>query len=58
MGKSCILGTINGVHKITLIHGKNVEKVFCDLAKRSKKGQGQNNWSCAQLHHPSQLLKP
>ena len=30
---------------------------FCNLAKRLKKCQGQNNRSCAQLHHPSYLLK-
>ena len=31
---------------------------FRDLEKRSRKGQGQNNGSGVQLHHPSQLLKP
>ena len=43
-----------GVHKVTPVHGTS----FCDLAKGSGKGQGQNNGSCVQLHHPSQLLKP
>ena len=32
--------------------------VFCDLSKRSRKCHGQNNRSCAQLHHHSELLKP
>ena len=33
----------------------NVQKIlsFCDLAKKPRKGQGQNNRSCAKLHHPS-----
>ena len=31
---------------------------FCDLTKRSRKCQGQNNRSCAQLHHLRELLKP
>ena len=41
-----------GVHNVTHFHGKMWENsVFCDLAKRSRKGQDQNNRSCAQLHH-------
>ena len=42
-----------GVHKVTPVHCTLWEKVLCDLAKRSRKGQGRNNRSCSQLNHPS-----
>ena len=49
-----------GVHKLTPHSWYNVRKSlsFHDLAKRTRKVKGQNNSYCAQLHHPSYLLKP
>ena len=44
-----------GVHKVTPVHGTMWKTFYVsrDLAKMSRNGQGQNNWYCAQLYHPS-----
>ena len=38
------------------VYGTIWTSVCCDLDKRSTKGQGQNDISCVQRRHPSELL--
>ena len=43
-----------GIHNVTPVHGTMLENLsFFVTLQNGQESQGQNNSSCAQLHHPS-----